>query len=404
MSSSFVGFGLGAIQAGLFLYEAQKATLFDRYVICEVDEAVVREVRRAGGTVGVNVAHLDRVEPVVLRNVEVYSPAEDRAAIVAAIGEAAEMATAIPSVTLYGQGGESSVASLLAQGLAGDHPQILYTSENHNRAAEILTGLVETGGGATPAFQALNTVIGKMSGYVGAERDLRALGLLPMVPGGSRALLVEAFDRILVSKIEIPGVSSSFPPFTEKPDLLPFEEAKLYGHNAVHAVLGYLAAGRGHQTMDQTTGDPPLIEAARRCFLEECGPGLIRRHGDLGEELFTPPGWRSYAEDLLERMTNPYLRDPVARVCRDPRRKLGWDDRLVGAMRVVMAAGIAPETLAMGARAALTRMAGQDLGPGRIHDILGDIWGSAGEAGERRACADWIARAPVLREERRTHR
>ena len=32
-------------------------------------------------------------------------------------------------------------------------------------------------------------------------------------------------------------------------------------------------------------------------------------------------------------MLNPLLADPVARVTRDPVRKLGWEDRLIGAIR-----------------------------------------------------------------------
>ena len=52
-------------------------------------------------------------------------------------------------------------------------------------------------------------------------------------------------------------------------------------------------------------------------------------------------------------MTNPFLSDSVARVIRDPYRKLGWDDRLVGAMRLALEAGVKPVRLAAGVRAAL---------------------------------------------------
>ena len=39
-------------------------------------------------------------------------------------------------------------------------------------------------------------------------------------------------------------------------------------------------------------------------------------------------------------MVNPFLRDPVDRVTRDPARKLGWEDRLVGSMLLATEAGI----------------------------------------------------------------
>ena len=69
--------------------------------------------------------------------------------------------------------------------------------------------------------------------------------------------------------------------------------------------------------------------------------------------------------DLMERMVNPWLNDLVARVIRDPRRKLGWNDRLIGTMRLVLDAGIAPRRFAEGAAAALAIVGGEirDLWP-----------------------------------------
>ncbi len=55
-------------------------------------------------------------------------------------------------------------------------------------------------------------------------------------------------------------------------------------------------------------------------------------------------------------MTNPFLLDTVERVGRDTGRKLGWNDRLVGTMRVALKAGIQPRRYAMGAAAALVRL------------------------------------------------
>ena len=46
---TFVGFGFGAIQAGLFLHEAHRAGRFRRLVVAEVVPEVVAAVRRSGG-------------------------------------------------------------------------------------------------------------------------------------------------------------------------------------------------------------------------------------------------------------------------------------------------------------------------------------------------------------------
>jgi mannitol-1-phosphate 5-dehydrogenase len=123
----------------------------------------------------------------------------------------------------------------------------------------------------------------------------------------------------------------------EKEDLLPFEEAKLYGHNATHALAAYLGSLRGLSCIADLRQTPDLLAFTRAAFLEESGEALIRKHAGK-DRLFTPDGYREYADDLLERMTNPHLQDTVERVGRDPHRKLAWDDRLVGTMRVAAAA------------------------------------------------------------------
>jgi mannitol-1-phosphate/altronate dehydrogenase len=52
-------------------------------------------------------------------------------------------------------------------------------------------------------------------------------------------------------------------------------------------------------------------------------------------------------------MVNPYLRDPIDRVTRDPIRKLGWDDRLVGSIRYAVKAGVNPQKMLEVARKGL---------------------------------------------------
>ena len=51
---------------------------------------------------------------------------------------------------------------------------------------------------------------------------------------------------------------------------------------------------------------------------------------------------------------NPFLADPVDRVIRDPVRKLGWEDRLIGAIRLTLQADVEPVELTRAARLALT--------------------------------------------------
>ncbi|GAF67734.1 unnamed protein product, partial [marine sediment metagenome] len=164
------------------------------------------------------------------------------------------------------------------------------------------------------------------------------------------------FNRILVSAPGLEGYRRGIDVFVEKDDLLPFEEAKLYGHNAIHALIGFLADRAGCETIGQAGLDNRIMKTAAGAFIGESGAALVKRHEKLGDPLFTDRGFREYAEDLLERMVNPHLNDRVSRVVRDPVRKLGYEDRLFGTMRLCLDCGVRPGDLALGAAAGVLSM------------------------------------------------
>jgi len=161
-------------------------------------------------------------------------------------------------------------------------------------------------------------------------------------------MLVEAFDAIRVSGTDAPG----YPTFLAAPDLEPFEYAKLYGHNATHALGAFLGAHLGLEMFADLVGVDGAMDLLRDAFELESGAALVQRFHGV-DALFTEDGYRAYVLDLLARMTNPYLRDSIERAGRDPRRKLGWDDRLIGTMRVCLAEGVTPLRYALGAAAGL---------------------------------------------------
>ena len=73
---TFVGFGFGAIQAGLFLYEAYRAGTFSRLVCAEIQAERIARVRAAGGMFTVNIAHADRIEQARVGPVELLNPTD----------------------------------------------------------------------------------------------------------------------------------------------------------------------------------------------------------------------------------------------------------------------------------------------------------------------------------------
>lgn len=403
MNRTFLGFGFGPIQGGLFLFEAFRSGIFNRFVVAEVAPAVVDAIRRAGGRYRVNVATATGIAVHEIGPIEIFNPlvGADRERLVAAVSQADEIATALPSVKFYGAGEPGSVVDILAAGLkkrpAGARRRcIIYAAENHNQAAEILeAGVARRAGSDAPDLktycQYLNTVIGKMSGTVTDEALIAEQKLARLAGDSGHCFLVEAFNRILISRIVWPDFKRGIRVFEEKENLLPFEEAKLYGHNATHALIGFLARLKGRKFMADVRADRDLLELARAAFIEESGRALCRKHQGV-DSLFTAKGYAAYANDLLERMLNPYLRDAVERVVRDPRRKLGWDDRLVGVMRLALANGIRPARYALGAAAALRML--QETENISAEAVLEAVWKEAcPAAAEQKQVRQLIAEA-----------
>jgi mannitol-1-phosphate 5-dehydrogenase len=382
----FTGFGFGPIQAGLFVNEAFVSGNFSRIVVAEIDETIVDAVRANNGTYFVNVAKSDGIEAVKIDGIEIYDPNNDRKELLEAISQSTEIVTSLPSVKFFDMG-QNSVASLIAQGLKDSKAEvtIIYTAENNNHAAEILKDVVAektsaassaspSEGRASDRVRFLNTVIGKMSRVITDADEIKQLKLKPVTPGIERAFLVEQFNRILVTQCTIKDFTPGIEVFIEKENLLPFEEAKLYGHNAIHALLAYLGIAKGYKKMTELKDDSVIMKIARDAFLNESGAALIKKYADLDyesrpspspsvgrglegrDELFTEAGYRYYAEDLLERMTNPYLEDTTARAGRDPVRKLGCNDRIFGTMVLALEYGIEPANMAIAAAAGLRQL------------------------------------------------
>jgi len=125
-----------------------------------------------------------------------------------------------------------------------------------------------------------------------------------------------------------------------------YVDRKLFTHNCGHAIAAYLGYLRGHRYIYQAIADARnrrVVVAA----LDETGRALIAKHG------FTPEEHRAHIQDLLERFGNAALRDQVSRVARDPLRKLGPEDRLVGAAKLALTYGVEPVNVCTGIAAAL---------------------------------------------------
>lgn len=121
---------------------------------------------------------------------------------------------------------------------------------------------------------------------------------------------------------------------------------KLYTYSAGHAITAYLGYLKGYHYIHTAIRDPEIRSVVLAAMAE--GQRGVAAH--YGEDIAGNSG------DLLEiiaRFDNALLNDPIIRVGRDPKRKLGFEDRLIGAARLAEKAGISPEKLILGAASAL---------------------------------------------------
>ncbi|XPE24993.1 hypothetical protein ACNKHM_13340 [Shigella sonnei] len=103
-------------------------------------------------------------------------------------------------------------------------------------------------------------------------------------------------------------------------NLMAFVERKLFPLNTGHAITAYLGKLAGHQTIrDAMTRNRAVVKGA----MEESGAVLIKRYG------FDADKHAAYIQKILGRFENPYLKDDVERVGRQPLRKLSAGDRLI---------------------------------------------------------------------------
>ena len=111
-----------------------------------------------------------------------------------------------------------------------------------------------------------------------------------------------------------------------------FVQRKLYVHNGLHAIAAYLGYQAGHEFSYQAVEDPVI-----RPKLLYAGRQIA--HALHCEHEFDMVHLSEHVAELLRRFGNRALGDQVIRLARDPIRKLGPQDRLIGAARLILRHG-----------------------------------------------------------------
>jgi mannitol-1-phosphate 5-dehydrogenase len=335
-----VQFGAGNIGRGLMgqlFWESGFETVF-----VDADTPLVDRLNRRGGyPLRLLDAYSRQVRELTIDRFRALHVGQE-AAIAATVGQADVVATAVGVANL------DAISPLLAHGLRQrfqrSGPLDVYLCENMLGAAALLAtkvaGLLDE---PVRAWAQTNV------GFVGTSVARIVGGAGARSPQDDPLLVVADAHRDIpydgrASRAGSPGIEG----FHAVDNFTAEVERKIFTHNLGHAALAYLGHLRGHTYIHETFDDD-FVNSVFEGALDETTEALLRRYpADLDR--------RDHLEirrDVRVRFGNPLLRDRITRVARDPIRKLGRDDRIIGAAELCRSQGVATAHLATICAAAL---------------------------------------------------
>ena len=132
----------------------------------------------------------------------------------------------------------------------------------------------------------------------------------------------ENFADLIIDRNVFIGNFPNVEGLSLKENLNAYIERKLFTLNTGHAITAYLGAQKNKETIYEAINDSEIKNIVLGA-MRESGEVLIKRHGFRSEE------HKAYIQKILNRFFNPYLKDSVFRVGREPMRKLSYNDRLI---------------------------------------------------------------------------
>lgn len=164
--------------------------------------------------------------------------------------------------------------------------------------------------------------------------------------GNVLRVCVEPYNVLPVDKNafkgQIPDIKNLYPysPFST------FIERKLFMHNMSHALSAYLGNLRNYEYIYQTMQDFDIRFIAKK-VLTDVAVAMAKEHdADINQLI-------AHGDNLIYRFQNTALADTVARVGKDTIRKLGSNDRIIGALKLCEKHGVDCSYLAIGVASGL---------------------------------------------------
>lgn len=166
-------------------------------------------------------------------------------------------------------------------------------------------------------------------------------------------VVVEAYYEWNVEEAAFKGEIPHIEGMNLAGNLMAYIERKLFTLNTGHCITAYLGFLKGYKTIDESIADEEIFTTVKSAMTES-GMGLVQKHGlDKDAHL-------KYIDKIIKRFKNPYLKDDVVRVGREPLRKLSATDRLANPTMTAAGFGLPVDHLLVGIAAALHYKNDQD--------------------------------------------
>lgn len=208
------------------------------------------------------------------------------------------------------------------------------TCENWKEPARILKEGVEAGI-APEAREYLDNYVGFTESVImrsGIEAPKELLKKDPLIVN------VQNYWHLPVDAARVKGSLPDIKYMEHLTGFAGFLERKFYTYNAANGTTSFVGALLGYKVLAEAAHDERILKLLDGVY-QETGKALSIKHGISLEEQM------AFAKTSLNKLQDYTIVDSIERNARDPQRKLGKDDRLVGSARMVLSCGIRPENL-----------------------------------------------------------
>ena len=325
----FIQYGAGNIGRSLVAQLFSKADY--EVVFIDVDKDIIDALNRERRyLIQVKDVHSEDIWVENVRGVD----GRDQEAVINEIATADIMATAVGANAL------DYIYKIVAEGIKRrEKPLNIIICENLRHTSKIfkenLVQYFPEGFPIEEKIGLIETTIGKMVPIMPDEFKIRD----PLL------VWAEAYNTLYVAKDGFIGDIPQIEGIIARSNFDAYVDQKLFIHNLGHAVtayLGYLVEPENIYIWSAIENEVVrgIVEAA----MWESAHALISEYPSE----FSEPNQQAYIDDLIKRFGNEHLGDTIFRVGRDITRKLGFDERLIGAARLDLKNHLTPRYTALG--------------------------------------------------------